>query len=100
MPKKAWGPLEEQMKMTFVYEGETPVKIPYPGGDYLVKPGVEMQFPEQIGIKLVGRKGFKLIGESKAPEEDKPKKVKKTKKAELEDEKPEESTEEIKEESD
>ena len=102
MPKKEWAPLEEQMKIGFIYEGDNPVKIPYPGGYYLVKPGEEFLFPEQIGLKLRGRKGFKETSEYKGDSneptilpEEKPKKSKKKKDAELEDEKPEESIEEV-----
>jgi len=117
MPKKEWPPLGEQRKSGFIYEGDNPVKIPYPGGYYLVKPGEEFLFPEQIGLKLVGRKGFTETSTLKEQCEvcngtnvhykdgcldckEKPKKSRKKKEAELEDEKPEESTEEIKEESD
>jgi len=112
MPKKEWPPLGEQPKVTYVYEGETPVIIPYQGGEYLVKPNVEFEFPMQIAEKLKDRKGFKEIGQPKEKCEvcggtnihykegcldckEKLKKSSKKKKAELEDKK---SEEEIKEE--
>lgn len=58
MPRKIWPKYSEQKKMFFKYTGETPVKIPYPGGFNICNPDEVVEFPEEIGLKLVGRKGF------------------------------------------
>lgn len=55
--------------MRFKWTGDCGVKIPVPGNSFIEFPiGSEKEVPDEVGEKLIGRKGFELVGEEEKKE--------------------------------